>query len=491
MAGRVLDLIEGLVKSGLLLFLCKDMIALKEKYRSTGKVLFFLQIFLMSHWLSHSAWVEKMIYGNTAGQMNNSSYSIVKIVVLLFSSFIAMDILYQGRRQAKAYILLVFYTVQEMSRFICHSIWMLAIDGYLAYLNEQILTQMMDVEQFMVRVEWMQFLSLLLFGAGYLGMMYAVLRMYRKYVTGPADETSRQGLWFLMLTPIIGMVFDIFWRISFISTRGTEIEFLYEKHGSMYVVVPALAILCLVCTVFSRKIYSELMCFEEQRNGLLFYKQQLMDMTEHVRELEQLYDGIRGMRHDINNYVADMEQLLQAGEQKGQLPEQIRQEADGYLSGMRQTADRLGLQFSTGNPVTDVILNRKGQICVQEGIMLEGDLLFPSGFGIEAFDLGILLNNALDNAIEACRKLPKEKEKHVFFRGYGKGRMYFLVVENTCDDRMPCMKQGMLKTTKEDETVHGFGMSNMRRCAEKYYGTMQYEVQDGKFILTLMMQGDS
>ena len=164
MAGRVLDLIEGLVKSGLLLFLCKDMIALKEKYRSTGKVLFFLQIFLMSHWLSHSAWVEKMIYGNTAGQMNNSSYSIVKIVVLLFSSFIAMDILYQGRRQAKAYILLVFYTVQEMSRFICHSIWMLAIDGYLAYLNEQILTQMMDVEQFMVRVEWMQFLSLLLFG---------------------------------------------------------------------------------------------------------------------------------------------------------------------------------------------------------------------------------------------------------------------------------------------------------------------------------------
>lgn len=125
-------------------------------------------------------------------------------------------------------------------------------------------------------------------------------------------------------------------------------EFLYEEHGSMYVVVPVIALLCLSCIVFSRKIYSDLVQVEEQKNGLLFYRQQLTDMTEHVRELEQLYDGIRGMRHDVNNYVADMEQLLCTSAGEGQLPEQVRQEAAGYLRHMQQAAARLSLQFATG-----------------------------------------------------------------------------------------------------------------------------------------------
>ena len=36
------DLIEYSMKAWLLLFLCKDSIELREKYRSVGKILFFL-----------------------------------------------------------------------------------------------------------------------------------------------------------------------------------------------------------------------------------------------------------------------------------------------------------------------------------------------------------------------------------------------------------------------------------------------------------------
>lgn len=271
-------------------------------------------------------------------------------------------------------------------------------------------------------------------------------------------------------------------------------EFLYEKHESMYVIVPVIALLCLICTVFSRKIYSELMRSEEQKNNLMFYKQQLSDMTDHVRELEQLYDGIRGMRHDINNYVADMEQLMQASVKSGQMPEQVRREAEQYLQNMQRAASGLSLQFSTGNPVTDVILNRKGQICRQEKIRMEGDLLYPENLDIEAFDLGILLNNALDNAIEACRKVPEADGRIICFRGYVKGKMFFLVIENTCNVNYLQVEKGELRSTKEDQRIHGLGMSNMRSCAEKYYGIMQYEVKDneeegGRFILTIMLQG--
>lgn len=489
MTEKVLDLMEQLVRAGLLLFLCKDIIVLKEKYRSVGKVLFFLQTFLLGYWLSHSVWVDRLLYGNAAGKMNNSSYSIVKLVCMFGCNFLVMLILYQGTKQVKLYLLLVFYTVQEMARFALHSIWLLSVMGYLDYLNERLYRETITPEWYIAVSKHMQAGSLLAFSTGHLLLMYVTIRLFRRYQTGLVMEIDRQGLRFLMLTPIISMAFDVSWRVSFYSRIGSEIEFLYEKHGSMYVVVPVIAVLCLTGTVLSRKIYGELMRSEKQKNGLLFYKQQLADMTAHVKELEQLYDGIRGMRHDLNNYVADMEQLLQVSVQSGQMPQQVGIEAEQYLYSMHRAADKLALQFSTGNPVTDVILNRKGQICAQEGIILDGDLLYPSGLGIEAFDLGILLNNALDNAIEACRCVSAERNRTVRIRGYLRGRMFFLVVENTCEEQAIRMKNGELQTTKMNTSLHGFGMNNMRSCAEKYYGTIQYEVREGMFILTIMLQG--
>ncbi len=489
MAVYMLELTEYAVKAGLLLFLCKDNMILKEKYRSSGKILFFLQALFISFWLSHSAWVDRMLYGDMEEIINNSSYSLVKLAITVCCSFIAMDILYEGRRLAKLYLLFVFYTIQEMTRFALYSGWSLAISGYMDHLTAQLIAEKIDPEYFIKCTENIQFCSFLVFAIGYLLFMYIVLHWYQRYMSGIVEETSRQGLWFLMLTPVIGMAFDVAWRITFYSQTGTEIDFLYEKHESMYVVVPVIAVLCIACTIFSRKIYSDLMKTEEQKNNLLFYKQQLADMTEHVKEMEQLYDGIRGMRHDINNCVADMEQLLQASTDSGQMPEYVRQEAGGYLLSMQRAASELFLQFSTGNPVMDVILNRKAQICAQEHISLEGDLIYPAQLCIEAFDLGILLNNALDNAIEACERIADEHQRVVHFRGYVKGRMFFLIVENSCDEKMIKADHDRLRTTKPDHEVHGLGMSNMRSCVEKYYGTMQYEVRAGKFILTLMMQG--
>ena len=95
----------------------------------------------------------------------------------------------------------------------------------------------------------------------------------------------------------------------------------------------------------------------------------------------------------------------------------------------------------------------------------------------------------MDNAIEACRKIPEDRERLIRFRGYTKGRMYFLVVENTYDGRTVSTGAEVLQTTKADKDSHGFGMRNMRSCVDRYYGTMQHEAEDGKFVLTIMLQG--
>lgn len=483
MVWQALDLLENICKAGLLLYLVRGIIPVKDKYGRAGAFLLFLQSFVVSTWLSHSKWLDEKIYG----EARSSSYTIIKLVICFGIAFLMMDILYEGRRLAKLYLLLVFYSVQETVRFAIHSVWMLFVMGYLDRLNEQIIAGQMEIEVYYRLTERLQMEGWVLFAGGWLGVMYLTLWIYRKYVKEPLTQTASQGLLFLMLAPIIGVALDVAIRIIFYRQEGMEIESLYERHSSMYAVVPVISVLCLISVVYSRKIYSELMQAEREKQNLVFYKQQLADMTDHVKEMEQLYDGIRSMRHDINNYVADMEQLLQIKEEHGTLPDTVKEEAGKYLAGMKQAVDNIFIQFSTGNPVTDVVLNRKAQICRQEGIEFTGDFLYPSGFGIEAFDLGILLNNALDNAMEACRKA-EERRRFIRLRSYVKGRMFFLVVENGYDGKALLEEDGVCRTTKEESQMHGIGMKNMRSCVERYYGTLEYEAAKDTFVLTLMMQ---
>ncbi len=487
MVWQALDLLENICRAGMLLYLIRDMIVAKEKYRRIAPWFLFVQLLVINLWITNSQWLERRLYGKNLEFVSNSSYSIVKLVICIGFSFLFMDLFYQGRRLAKLYLLSVFYTVQESARFAVHGLWMLFIMGYLDRLNEQIMADQMELEVYSLLVNRLQLTGWILFAGGYLSVMYVTFRIYRRYIKEPVTQTAGQGLGFLMLAPIIGMSLDAALRIIFYRQEGMEIETLYDKHSSMYAVVPVISLLCLVSVVYSRKIYSELIRAEREKQNLVFYKQQLADMTDHVREIEQLYDGIRSMRHDINNYVADMEQLLQIKEEQGKLTKKVKQEAEGYLAGMQQAVNGIFLQFSTGNPVTDVILNRKAQICRQEGIEFRGDFLYPAGLGIEAFDLGILLNNALDNAIEACQKTVAD-HRFISLRSYGKGRMFFLVVENTYDGKQLIEEGGLCRTTKMDTQMHGLGMKNMKSCVERYYGTMEYEISGDTFILTLMLQ---
>ncbi|MDE5933143.1 MAG: ATP-binding protein, partial [Lachnospiraceae bacterium] len=201
------------------------------------------------------------------------------------------------------------------------------------------------------------------------------------------------------------------------------------------------------------------------------------------------YDGIRGMRHDMNNYIADMEQLIEENVGRDLTGVSAGTEAQRYLCHMKKAMETLTMQYQTGNPVMDVVMNRKWQECEKAGISLDSDFLYPGQLGIEAFDLGILLNNALDNAIEACAKCRK-RLCEISVHSYQKGRMFFLRIENDCDGgNIRYTEEKTLQTTKEDEWIHGIGLRNMQSVVERYYGTMNYEIRDDRFFLTIMLQG--
>ncbi len=498
----LLDILEYCIRGILFLYLCKDAVVIKNKYARQGKYIFFLLFVVCSLWIGNSKWLKNLLYGNAAN-IEKSSHSIVKVMLMVLVCYLILSAFYEGSRLLKLYLALLFETIIELSRFGVHCFWSLGVNACLNCLSEKIVEETIKIDTYAFLIKLLSnfaFPSLLLL---YNVIAWITIRAIRKYRKNIGD-ISRQGISFLMLSPAVGMAFVIILRCMFYSRNGSELDYLYDKYQGLYVVVPIMTFLCLLSIVYSAKIYEELMSAQEEKSSLIFYKRQLSDMAEHVQEIERLYDKIRSVRHDMNNYIADMEQLLSLSMQN-ESPNEAedifdnmengfykarRSETEKYLCSMKTALDGLTFRYSTGNPVTDVITNRKYYECEKFGISFMSDFIYPEKLGIEAFDLGILMNNTLDNAIEACKKCENVEGIKINLHSYNKGRMFFIRIENSCNvNRLAYTQSGELKTDKEDEWMHGIGLKNIKSVVEKYYGTMSYEIRDEVFYMTVMLQG--
>ena len=166
-----------------------------------------------------------------------------------------------------------------------------------------------------------------------------------------------------------------------------------------------------------------------------------------------------------------------------------------YLEELSRTMDRLEFRFKTGNTVVDTLLNMKYHEIAGTGPDLRMDvegLQFPEKLSIQSYDIGIILGNALDNAIEACRKLKAtEPDAEAFIRisSFQKRELFFLKVENSFDGRVVRKPQNEFPVTdKADRENHGIGMVNIKSTAEKYQGAMDFKLNGRVFILSVMMK---
>ena len=139
--------------------------------------------------------------------------------------------------------------------------------------------------------------------------------------------------------------------------------------------------------------------------------------------------------------------------------------------------------IKTGNPVTDVILHEKMEIALERGIQFDVDFHYPTYMGVNAFDVSVVLSNALSNAIEAVGAGGFVK---VF--SFRNKNAYLITVENSFDGRLEIDEEnGLPKTKKSDKKAHGFGLQNIKSVAAKYYGDVLIEQKENKVSLTVML----
>ena len=129
---------------------------------------------------------------------------------------------------------------------------------------------------------------------------------------------------------------------------------------------------------------------------------------------------------------------------------------------MEETVSKLDFTYQTGNPITDIIIHQKGLEAEKKQIQFKVDFAYPPNLLIDIYDIAVILNNALENAIEACPKT--EGNKQIKLHSYVKGSLFFIEIENDFSEDIIIEKEsGLPVSSKESGKLHGIGISNIQR----------------------------
>lgn len=133
--------------------------------------------------------------------------------------------------------------------------------------------------------------------------------------------------------------------------------------------------------------------------------------------------------------------------------------------------------LKTGNVALDAILSGKIAKAKERGIEITLKANVPDYLTLSDVELGIIIGNLLDNAMEACAK---STDAPPFIRIYigMKGNMLYFSMMNSAGQKQP--KIGKLFRSRKNE-LHGFGLRRAADIISGHGGWYKYNSEDGAF----------
>lgn len=150
-----------------------------------------------------------------------------------------------------------------------------------------------------------------------------------------------------------------------------------------------------------------------------------------------------------------------------------------YVRSLQSAQTSRILLVNTHHSTLDALLNQKALVARNRSIDVQFRVNDLSAVKIDLVDLTVIISNTLDNAIEACEKLPVQ-ERQIYVQVVLNDNELFYAVRNrslpidVSSDRLPV-------TTKENPSFHGYGLQNVQTTLAKYHSVYAMDYADGWF----------
>jgi len=430
--------------------------------------------------------------------VNNESFSTVGKVLLQFALTIILALCFYKRvHRMIAYLAVTFTAVNEATFFLSYVILQIGSSIFELWIWCMENGYISSAETIKLYVQVTELVLLLLFYVMYIVLLYMVLKRISVNFCDKEYRIQRTELYFIITPGIVGLLICVLLRTIMITIENDLPKLLYDKHPILIAIVPAILALSLLSIVYVVKLFQDMIALNRERSNRIILEKQVGSMQKHIVEIERIYSGITHMKHDMKNSLAVIMQLVRKDCEKQSNECIENKELKNYLSELNKSFESLDFRFKTRNTVVDILLNMKYHEAVSSipDIQIDAEkLLFPDKLNIKSYDIGVIIGNALDNAIEACKKLNAENQKvqtYIRLSSFNKGKMIFIEVENTFNGKLVRKKHSEFPITdKSDKNIHGMGFANMKNTAEKYYGAVDWSVNDNIFTLTVMMKNE-
>ena len=354
-----------------------------------------------------------------------------------------------------------------------------AITGSLAIIPIDILFEKIIYLPFFQQNLWRQFGCFAAIEIVYVILTFFIMkelvRMINRIYVHKRENMQAKELALMLATPFLaltGYLIFLYFSNVWLGTFGTYIWNVYSQYmliRALYQMVSYGAILTTIV------LYQSIKGSHRREKESAVLAEQMADMKRHIGQMEAVYSDIRGLKHDMGNHVLTLEALLDKKEHR---------EAEVYLSGLKEQLYKIEEEMKTGNPVTDVILAEKQKEARERGIDFVCDFHYPEGTGVNAFDVSVILNNALDNAMEAAGGC---ESPFIHIKSWRQRNVYMIEVRNSFTGKLVTDKDSGLPESAKGGNGHGFGLKNMRKVAGRYHGDIDVRQEGNGFVLTVMM----
>lgn len=288
------------------------------------------------------------------------------------------------------------------------------------------------------------------------------------------DEMSVKEMVMLIIPSLVGVTgYGILQYYLMIYERDTGKNLIdtYGFYGALSFLHYLISIVAILVVIVMFQNWKEM---QEEQRGQELVLNQISDMKKHIGEVEKLYRDIRSMRHDMGNHIQTLEHLVAHNNMD---------DATEYLEHLKNEWDEVSPEIKTGSPVIDVILMEKLREAKERQIRFLSDFHYPHNTKLNAFDLSVNMNNALNN----CMENVSGDDPYISISSFRKNSIFMITIKNSFGGQLNFGDSDLPETTKSGRE-HGIGLNNIRRVARMYMGDISLEQGNEEVILSIMMQ---
>ncbi|MCL2821427.1 MAG: GHKL domain-containing protein [Oscillospiraceae bacterium] len=288
--------------------------------------------------------------------------------------------------------------------------------------------------------------------------------------------------WLSQVIPLSGIVLNIcivlyyrkaferkflFFFLSYMFLPMSAVSLALTFYGITFInIATTLAVLVLYIGVQIDHTYDMAMRLKMMDN-------QLERQGEHYKMLQSHMDEVKKARHDLRHHLSVFRAFVDTGE-----TEKLVNYIDEYRESL---PDDSVITYCENYAINSVLTYYLG-IAKKNNIKVDAHTNLPEKLSINDTDLCIIFGNCVENAIEACRKV--EKDRFINIKSMIIGDMLTIIIDNNYNGKL--IKKGDSFISEKDGG--GTGVSSVKSIVRKHNGEFKFESKNNVFQVSLMLQ---